>query len=121
MKNKITKIAIVGSRKRTDKHNVITLVDSLPSDVCILSGGCRGVDSWAIERAKARGLQTLVFRPEVRNIKEEWEIIRRFYARNQRIAAVADIIYAFVATNRKGGTENTIKWAKRLNKPVILM
>jgi predicted Rossmann fold nucleotide-binding protein DprA/Smf involved in DNA uptake len=61
-----------------------------------------------------------VFRPNLTNLTDEWEVIRRFYARNKRIAEEADVIYAFVAPDRRGGTENTIKWAKQLNKKVIL-
>jgi hypothetical protein len=114
------KIAIIGSRRRTDKNSVIKLVNSLPSDACVISGGCRGVDSWAVQRAKERGLKTIVFRPNLTNLTDEWEVIRRFYARNKRIAEEADVIYAFVAPDRRGGTENTIKWAKQLNKKVIL-
>jgi hypothetical protein len=42
----------------------------------------------------------------------------RYYARNQRIVDDSDLIVAFVAPDRTGGTEDTIRRAKRAGKPV---
>ena len=54
-------IGIVGSRRRLDKQSVLNLVDNLPKDAIVISGGCIGVDTWAVERAKQRGLKVQVF------------------------------------------------------------
>lgn len=113
-------IGIVGSRKRLDKGNVIKLVDSLNDNDTVISGGCRGVDSWAEERAKERGLKVIVFKPDLSDIKNKGDMIHRYYTRNKLIANECDVLYAFVSSNRKGGTENTIKHAKELNKEVII-
>jgi hypothetical protein len=37
------------------------------------------------------------------------------YARNKLIARDSDMLIACVATDRKGGTENTIKWFRKLH------
>jgi len=116
----VTYIGIVGSRRRTDKHNVIKLVDSLPKNSVVVSGGCRGVDTWAELRAKQRGLRTLIFKPDLSNCKESYEIAKEFYERNKQIVEHSDVIIAFVSKNRSGGTENTLKWAKKLGKKVII-
>lgn len=113
-------IGIVGSRRRVDKYNVLKLVDSLPLDCVVVSGGCRGVDTWAENRAKQRGMKTLIFKPDLSNIKNRYDMINRFYVRNKKIAERSDVIIAFVAPDRRGGTENTIKWAKMFGKTVFL-
>ena len=114
------KIGIVGSRRRKDRDNVIKLVDSLCAYDIVVSGGCRGVDTWAEERARERGLQVIVFKPDLSDIKDKSDMINRYYERNKLIAKRCDILYAFVSSDRKGGTENTILWAKRFNKKVII-
>jgi predicted Rossmann fold nucleotide-binding protein DprA/Smf involved in DNA uptake len=112
---------IVGSRRRQDMDNVQRLVDSLDKTTVIVSGGCQGVDSWAVMRAKERGMDTVVFRPETMGNKLAYfDVVKCYYDRNKRIAELSNIIYAFVSENRKGGTENTIKHANKLNKSVVI-
>ena len=114
------KVAIVGSRSRLDKHNIIKVVDSLAKDDIVVSGGCKGVDTWAEERAKERGLKVIIFKPNLENIQGRGDMIQRYYDRNKLIAKEARIIYAFVTNDRKGGTENTIGYAKELGRKIIL-
>ena len=47
-----------------------------------------------------------------------WQAADRYYARNQRIVDDSDRVIAFVAPDRTGGTEDTIRWAVRAGKPV---
>jgi hypothetical protein len=42
------------------------------------------------------------------------------YARNQAIVDASDRIIAFVAPDRAGGTEDTVRRAERAGKPVEL-
>lgn len=114
------KYGIVGSRRRTDRSSVEWFVDQLHADDVVVSGGCRGVDTWAETRARERGLQTLIFAPA------EVEVERVGFAaaahhRNWHIAKACDILVAFVAPDHTGGTESTIKFAKSMQKPVILL
>lgn len=115
------KIAIVGSRTREDKQLVIDYVNSLNNTVKVISGGCEGVDTWAINQAEAIGLSWKVFFPDLSGARTYHEKCERYYDRNSKVAKFSDIVVAFVADDRKGGTENTIKWAKKFNKPVIIV
>ena len=125
MKNAIVwktkmKIGIVGSRKREDKESVFELVNSLDKDDIVVSGGCKGVDNWAVRRARERGLKTIVFKPDLQNIKHHGDMVQRYYDRNQKVAKEVDILYAFVSEDRSGGTENTIMHATRFGKEVVI-
>ena len=112
------KYEIVGSRKRLDKHSVINFVKSLKNDDIVISGGCQGVDTWAEETAKSLGIKTIIYKPDLENIKNKGDMIQRYYDRNKRIAQESDILIAFVSLDRKDGTENTIKYVKELGKIV---
>jgi hypothetical protein len=47
-----------------------------------------------------------------------WQVAERFYARNQRVVDDCDRIIAFVALDRLGGTEDTIRRAWKAGKSV---
>ena len=118
------RVAIVGSRRRTDRESVEHLVDSLPEDTVIVSGGCRGVDTWAKEAAEARDLEVVEHLPQWPRPYRKmsyFEMVEVFYARNRRIVEDAEVVYAFVAPDRTGGTENTIKHAKELGVKVVIL
>jgi hypothetical protein len=117
------KIAIVGSRRRIDRETVEVIVSTLPPDAVVISGGAAGPDSWAEEYALARGLAVKIFRPDFAD--EETlslgQITRRYHARNQQIVNAADEVFALVAPDRKGGTEDTIRRAQRKGIPITIL
>lgn len=115
------KIGIIGSRRRTDKDTVYGFVMKLPLHVEVVSGGARGPDTWAVEAAKSRGMKTKVFRPFFTDRNDRFKVIEAYYRRNRQIAEYSDIIVAFVAPDRKGGTEYTIKHAKKKGKQVYTL
>ncbi len=116
------RIGIVGSRKRTDKETIINYVlENLKDDDVVVSGGCSGVDTWAAETARQRGLEVIEFLPNTTNCKNRWDVIRAYYARNFQIAAASDKVVAFVASERKGGTEDTIKHARKLKREIEIL
>jgi len=114
------KVGIVGSRKRKDKESVYKLVDSLDEKDIVVSGGCRGVDTWAEERALQRGLRVKIYKPKLYMVQSRQDVIQRYYDRNKIVASESEVLYAFVSEDRKGGTENTIKWARLLGKRVVI-
>jgi predicted Rossmann fold nucleotide-binding protein DprA/Smf involved in DNA uptake len=125
----MTKVAIVGSRRRStlrDRQIVIDLVELLVKahgDVTIVSGGCpKGADAFAEEAAKIFGLP-MIIHPVPRDppIRSRGEFAARAFARNEIVANDCDIMYAFVAPDRKGGTENTVEHGIRLGKKVFLV
>jgi len=93
----------------------------LPPSTVIVSGGAKGPDTWAREAAKRHGLKIVEHLPNLEGVRNRGEAARRYYERNQLIAEDADQVVALVAPDRKGGTEDTIKRAIELGKPVRLL
>ena len=114
-------IAIVGSRSRTDPETVDRLVAGLPRDTIIVSGGAAGPDTWAEEAAQKYGLTVWVFHPDLEGARSQGQVTRRYHSRNQRIVDAADEMFALVAPDRHGGTEDAIDRAKRKGIPVTLL
>ena len=116
----MVRVGIVGSRRRCDRDTVEAVVASLPDDTVIVSGGCpNSPDTWAEEAAARRGLKTIVHRPE-KGARSRWQAIQGNYARNQKIVDDSDTLIAFVAPDRKGGTEDTIRRARKKGIVVTL-
>ena len=115
-------VGIVGSRRWKSRAAVETLVNTLSPNTTVVSGGARGVDSWAAEFARKRGLKVIEFLPDLpSNGNPRWEYTKAYNARNRQIAEHSHVVYAFVAPDRKGGTENTIKYAEDLGVPVNII
>jgi predicted Rossmann fold nucleotide-binding protein DprA/Smf involved in DNA uptake len=114
-------IAVVGTRRRTDQETVDRLVADLPADAIIVSGGAAGPDTWAEQAAIRRGLATLIFRPDLTDAASQGQITRHYHARNQQIVDAADEIFALVAPDSRGGTEDTIRRAQRKKIPITIL
>ena len=114
------RIAIVGSRRRTDAATVDAIVAALPPDAIVVSGGAKGPDSWAKAAALRRGLGFREFLPEMDGATTYVDRTKRYYARNQAIVDHADAVVALVSPDRKGGTEDTVRRAERKGIPVTL-
>jgi len=115
------RIGIVGSRKRTDRQSVIDFVGTLNKSDTIISGGCSGPDLWAEQAARDAGIDVLIFLPKLPpKGSPQYEFTKAFYARNQLIAENSDVIHAFTAHDRKGGTENTIKYAQKIGVSIVI-
>lgn len=116
------KIAIVGSRTRDCRDAVRELVYSLDSNVTIVSGGARGVDSYAVEFAIERGMAVLEFRPKITPNMDYRAICAELFRRNGDIARAADICFAFPDAEKfalaTGGTYDAVQRFRRLGKPV---
>jgi hypothetical protein len=108
------KVGIVGSRRRECEEDVRPLVRSLPREAVVVSGGAKGVDTWAVDEAMRLGMATEVFRP-VKQGPGYGFVCKAMTDRNRRIAETVDVLYAFVASDRKGGAEQTVKLAGKLN------
>lgn len=81
-----------------------------------MSGGCPlGGDRFAECLARVRGITITIHYPD-------WKIGRHAgLLRNTLIAEDADILIALVASDRFGGTEDTIRKAEALGKKVVIV
>ena len=123
----MTVIGVVGFRRRNsdeDRQLVYKAIhhtrQHIGGNTILVSGGCpQGADLFAEEYAEMHRLPIIRHLPDQTQLREDvpkraaYAIIN--YARNELIAADADVLIACVAPDRKGGTEDTIKkFLKRL-------
>lgn len=108
------KIAIVGSREWKNLQAVRDFVDVLPHSSTVISGGARGVDKAAEDRARERKML-------VRSILPNWDLHGKAAGmiRNSQIVAECDALVAFWDGESRG-TKNSIDKAKASGKPVII-
>lgn len=104
------RVAIVGSRDFCSKNLVERFVYLLPKEWTIISGGARGVDSWAEETANHHSRHTVIHRPNWKKFGKAAGFIR-----NNTIIRDSDVVVAFWDGKSKG-TRHSIQLAKNLNK-----
>ncbi len=112
------KIAVVGSREgftKDDIVNKLTLELEEIRDIEIISGGARGVDSWAEEFAIRNQINTTIFKPEWNKYGKGAGFIR-----NKLIVDRADRVIAFWDGKSKG-TKHSIDYAKSKGKDVKII
>lgn len=109
---RVMKVAVIGSREFPDENKVREYVRNLPTGSIVVSGGARGVDSWAEDEAKRNGLEVIVF-------AADWQKYgRRAGAlRNTTIIETADVVAAFWDGVSRG-TADSIRKAKDADKSV---
>lgn len=114
-------VGIVGSRKFpiTQKDTIVAFINRLPMDTIVVSGGAIGVDTWAEETAKARGMRTpIIFYPKWRDEDGNYDK-RAGFIRNQKIVEASEEIFAFY-DGKSRGTANTIQKARSMGKKVTI-
>jgi len=95
------RVAIVGSRDYAPHHHVYSLVRSRLPDACtVVSGGARGVDTWAENAAnKRKGFPPpKIFLPGY----DGAFFFNAYFARNQQIVDFSDVLIAFWDGQSKG-------------------
>lgn len=108
------RIAVVGSREGINKKAVHDFIDRLDEGTVVVSGGAKGVDTWAAERARERGLEVVEIRPN-------WKKYGRGagFRRNTEIVLAAHDVAAFW-NGISRGTMDTVKKAVKYVKNVAL-
>lgn len=109
------KKAIVGSRDFGElnwlaKTSAEKLVEGFDPDDTLVSGGARGVDSWAEAAARARGLAVEVIEPDWNQHGKAAGPLR-----NGQIVASAEVVYA-IWNGESRGTLDSINKARRAGK-----
>ena len=114
------KIGVVGARKYRDKESVIDLVNSIPADNQLITSGCKGVCTWVQEAAEERGMEVILFEPDLSGIRAHFEVPKRYYQRNKELVEACDILHAFISAKDgyTGGTKFEIEYAMKLGIPV---
>ena len=106
------KLLIVGSRGITD----FDLSPYVSSDVdAIISGGANGVDTLAEQYADAHRISKCVIRPRYALYGRAAPI-----KRNEEMVDMADAVLV-IWDGQSRGTQYTLKYAKKRNKPTTLV
>ena len=130
----MTKIGIIGSRRRNtikDKEiiekQLLEIMDKNKlnkNNTLLVSGGCpTGGDRFAEDLAKKYELQIKIYKPDYSNVKStaKWEYVKALFDRNTLVANNSEYLIACVASDRKGGTEDTIKKYLKMNKDLLFL
>lgn len=89
-------------------------VTHLEGDITVVSGGAKGVDTWALDAARERGFETIEILPN-------WKKYGRGagFHRNTEIVRAADDVVAFW-DQVSNGTFDTIKKAVELRRDLLV-
>jgi hypothetical protein len=115
-------IGIVGARKYQDSQSVLGLVESLPAEATIITSSCKGVCTWVKEAAEEKGMEVIVFAPDLSNIRAWFDIPKRYYKRNKEMVEACDLLHAFISAEDGfvGGTRFEVEYAVSLGIPVLV-
>lgn len=113
-------IGMVGSRNYYDEINVRLVVDAIPiafwkKNFVIVSGGAKGVDSWAIDEAKELDLATMVLRAEWNRFGKGAGMIR-----NELLVNTCHLLFVFW-DGSSPGTRHVMSHAKKTSTPYKLI
>lgn len=112
------KYAIVGNRRGYSQkyvHKILCKHKVSTTAKLIISGGAEGVDTYAQNFAKLIGVPILIYYPN-----HIFSSPEKYFLRNKQIAESCDVLIAFDKEG-KSGTKNTIKYAKKLGKRIVLL
>lgn len=109
------KIAVVGSRDFPDKDFVLrSLADTFDIEDELISGGAKGVDTWAEEWADSQGITAYIYPADWKKHGK-----KAGFLRNEQIVEAADMLVAFWA-NKSPGTKHSINLAHNKKIPVVV-
>ena len=114
------RIAIVGSRNFKDRNFVSNTVSKhINNGDCLVSGGARGVDTWAEEIVPILNSGLLNFTITKKIFKADWDKYgkKAGYLRNIDIIEYSDFVLAFWDGKSKG-TKHSIDLAIKSGKPL---
>ena len=115
------KIGIIGTRRRDnpEAYSKVTkaVLEVYEEGDWIVSGGCsKGGDRFAQAIAKKFGIPILIYYPNWDKYSKGAGLVR-----NSDIANNSDVLIACVASDRMGGTEDTIRKFKKKGKTEIIV
>ena len=115
------RVAIIGSKivaNPETARKVIKEILDVEKPSLVISGGCQGIDTIAIEEAKKKGIKYKEFFPEIKRWNGGGKI--GFKERNLQIAEECDILYRIYNKNTTTyGSGWTADMAEKLGKKVV--
>lgn len=126
-----TCVGIIGSRSFANSSQsdmamykeVSRFVLKLQKDTEVVSGGAKGVDSYAEDMVYVRGLRKTIYRVDKSLKRGRTEILKEIHSRNtkvvQHVYRQQGVLVAFMDENAHNGTLSTITKARKLDVPVI--
>lgn len=109
-------IAFTGHRNSiTNQEELEKIVREYP-DATWVHGGAIGFDTQVSEFAQVNHIKEIVLKPDYKKYNGSAPLIR-----NKKIVKLGDILIACYDGRQKGGTLNTINYAKKKDKQVILV
>lgn len=96
-------------------REAVQIIAARDPTIVIVSGGARGVDTWAEEEARRLGLTVEIYQADWKGLGRGAGMIR-----NKQLVQVADRILAFWDKTSRG-TAHTIKLAKEAKKPCFVV
>lgn len=105
-------LAIIGSRT-CPPMDIGTYLTFTPD--AIVSGGAKGVDTYAREYARKKGMKLIEFFPNYEKYGKCAPLVR-----NKQIVDACDCVLAFWDGNSKG-TKRTLEYAKENGKPTTIV
>jgi hypothetical protein len=114
------RVAVTGSRQRTDRHTIEQAIAALPEGVTVITGGCEGPDRWAEAAARARGLAVETLFPDLPASGPGYLFTRAYHERNSALVDACDRLLAFPVAPH-GGTWHTVKAALAAGKRIEII
>lgn len=123
----LPRFGVVGARSFRGRAAVVSLVRELVGaygvgGFVLVSGGCRGVDSWAVSAARALGVRCDVLLPSF-PAGAVFAVVRRaLLSRTARLVRSCDGVFAFLGSGGLvGGTGFAVSSARSAGVPVRLL
>jgi hypothetical protein len=118
---------VVGARSFGSQSAVVALVRRLvrtygADGFVLVSGGCRGVDTWAVATARDLGVRVRVVRPVI-TAGAPFAVVRRaLLARNIQLVSGCDGVFVFLGPRGfVGGSGFVVSACQRLGVPVRVL
>ncbi len=112
-------VGFTGHRDKLADEKDLLEVHNLYPDALWISGGAEGFDQQVIAFGKSHDHELIVISP---NYKKYYLAVKLApLKRNEMIVDKSDIIVALYDGRTKGGTYYTIKYARKINKPIIFL
>ncbi|WP_053958066.1 DUF2493 domain-containing protein [Sulfobacillus thermosulfidooxidans] len=111
------RIVICGSRHWTDTRPIVAMIQRLPPDATLITGGAPGADTLARQAAQQRGLSVEVYPADW----ARWGRSAGPRRNRQMLATGVDMVIAFRLPGHSPGTDHMMTIARQAGIPVFVI